>query len=415
MRLDALRKKVNQDPVSGLAGREYFLSHLREMLRGERFPRAGSLVLVRLTDINALNSVLGHQRTDELLKTLGTVLYDSGNDHPGQRAGRIKGSEFAVACPSMRSPTEAAQDIHHRLSTLWLPRWSAEAPDLFHVAAVAYHRDQPVGELLAQADEAMAVAQSMGPNNWYAREQEPGHPVMNADAWRALLTEAVAGNRLSLVFYPVVNCHGPDMLHREALIRLQPDGEQALWKAGDFMPMAAHLNLSGALDLQVVRMALGRQQAIGGDIAVHLAADTLSDFQVRNDLTRLLMDHPQECRHLLFEVPEYGVLKQFEAFLDLAHTLKALECRVGIESFGQRFSQSDRLADLGLDYIKLHPSYVHDLQGNTGNQEFLRGMCTLAHGLGIAVIATGVAAQDDLPLLTALGFDGAAGPGLGVG
>ena len=55
-RLDALRKKVNRDAVTGLASREYFLSHLHEALEGDQFGSSGSLVLVRLPDLNELNS-----------------------------------------------------------------------------------------------------------------------------------------------------------------------------------------------------------------------------------------------------------------------------------------------------------------------------------------------------------------------
>ena len=85
---------------------------------------------------------------------------------------------------------------------------------------------------------------------------------------------------------------------------------------------------------------------------------------------------------------------------------------MGIEYFGQRFAESDKLSTLGLDYIKVHPSYVRGIAENTGNQEFLQGLCNMAHALGIVVIALGVENRDDLPLLAKLGFDGATGPGV---
>jgi EAL domain-containing protein (putative c-di-GMP-specific phosphodiesterase class I) len=67
---------------------------------------------------------------------------------------------------------------------------------------------------------------------------------------------------------------------------------------------------------------------------------------------------------------------------------------------------------LGLDYIKVHPSYAHNITRNEGNQDLLRGLCTMAHVLGIAVIALGVEHAEDLPLLSRLGFDGVTGPGV---
>ena len=411
-RLDALRLKVNRDAVTGLSSREYFLSHLREALQGEQFGSSGSLVMVRLPDLNELNSKLGRQKADALLKDVGTQLYESGNGRVGQRAGRVKGAEFAVVCPTMETSAVAAKDIHDRLTQNVLPKWSAEVPDLFHIAAVRYHREQNMGELLSSGDEALAQAANKGPNSWHATEDAGAKAAVPAEQWRTLLTEAVNGGRLALNFYPVMSGDGSNALHREGVIRLKVDPAGTLLSAGDFMPMAAQLNLTAPIDLGVVKLAIEHLRTSSGDIAVNLSAETIADFHFRNELTTLLKAYPEVCKRLLFEVPEYGVFRQFDAFRDLARNLKQLGCRVGVEYFGQRFAESGKLADLGLDYIKVHPSYLSGIADNPGNQEFLRGLCKMAHSLGITVVALGVEKKEDLPLLASLGFDGATGPGI---
>ncbi|MBP9905686.1 MAG: EAL domain-containing protein [Rhodoferax sp.] len=413
IRLDTLRKKVNRDAVTGLSSREYFLSHLREAIHGEQFGSNGSLVLVRLLDLNELNTRLGRQGADALLKDVGTELYNSGSGHIGQRAGRVKGAEFAVVCPSFASATDAAKDIFSRLTDNVLPRWRDQVPDLFHVGAVQYHHDQNMGTVLAGADESLALAGNKGPNEWHAVEDGATKVAVPADQWRTLLTEAVRGGRLALTFFPIVSGDGAHALHSEGVIRLRTDAEGTLICAGDFMPMAAQLNLTAPIDLGVVKLAIEHLRSCQGDTAVNLSAETIANFHFRNELTLLLKAYPQVCKRLLFEVPEYGVFRQFEAFCDLARSLKLLGCRVGIEYFGQRFADAEKLADLGLDYIKVHPSYVRGLADNPGNQEFLKGLCKVAHSIGITVIALGVQDRQDLPLLASLGFDGATGPGIG--
>jgi len=44
------------------------------------------------------------------------------------------------------------------------------------------------------------------------------------------------------------------------------------------------------------------------------------------------------------------------------------------------------------------------------DQESLKGLCSVADAIGMSVIALDVEHQTDLPLLTALGFDGVTGP-----
>ena len=410
-RLENLRQKVNRDAVTGLSSRDYFMSHLREIVGGEQFGSVGSLVVVRLADLPALNVKLGHQRADALLKQLGKVLYESGNGRVGQRAGRVKGAEFAIVCPTFDSPAAAAQDIHERLMRDWLPDWEKEIPDLFYVGAVRYQRDQALGDLFTRVDQALALAQAKGVNSWHAVEDGSTKLALPAAQWRTLLTEAVTGGHLSLSFYPVVK-GSTGALHQEGVIRLQMDADGQTLSAGDFMPMAASLNLTAPIDLGVVKLAIDHLQHSAGDVAVNLSAETMADFQFRNELTQLLQGYPALCKRLLFEVPEYGVFRQFEAFRDLVRSLKALGCRVGIEYFGQRFAESDKLASLGLDYIKVHPSYVRGIASSPGNQEFLKGLCSVARNFGIVVIALGVESEADLPLLASLGFDGMTGPGV---
>ena len=357
-RLEALRQKVNMDALTGLAGREHFLSLLRELLVGENSGAEGSLVVLRLKDLNQLNAQLGRRRADELLVHLGEVLQSSAREHPGQQPGRLKGGEFALACPGITSPVDAAIVLHQRLSQNWLADWVGEVPDLFSLAAVAYQHGQNLGDLLSRADETLARAEDLGPNSWHASDVEGNRTARPAEQWRSVLTEAVASGKLQLAFYRVVGGNSLAPIHQEGVIRLQIDAAGTLLPARDFMPMAARLNLSAPIDLEVVRLAIEHLRTTAGDIAVNLSAETIADFRFRYELRVLLEFHPEMCKRLLFEVPEQGVFKQFDAFRDLVLTLKPLGCRVGIEYFGQRFAEGDKLADLGLDYIKVHPKIM---------------------------------------------------------
>jgi len=409
--LEKLRRQVNHDEVTGLSNRDYFIAHLREALTGDEAAAGGSLVMVRLLDLVEINRRLGHPRADALLKDLGAVLYASGDGRIGQRAGRLKGGEFAIVCPTFDTPGAAALDIFDRLNRDFAPKWSADIPDLFDIGAVGYSRGQSLADVLARADQALAVAESKGGNSWHAEEGVQTQAAVPAEQWRILLTDAVTSGQFQLAFYPVVAGAGQAM-HQESVIRLRTAPEGPLLSAGDFMPMAARLDLIAPLDLGVVKLAIRHLEAVPGDVAVNLSAETLADWGFRNDFRALLKEHPALCSRLWFEVPEYGVFRHFDAFQELCKMLKALGCRVGVEHFGQRFAEAQKLAGLGLDYVKVHASYIRGIDGNPGNQEFLRGLCSVAHAIGIVVIAVGVQTESELATLRGLGFDGATGPAI---
>jgi len=96
----------------------------------------------------------------------------------------------------------------------------------------------------------------------------------------------------------------------------------------------------------------------------------------------------------------------------LCKELKASGCKVGIEHFGRQFSHVGKLHGIGLDYIKVDASFVHGLENNPGNQAFLKGLCSIVHGIGIQVIAEGVVSEAEFDALASVGFDGATGPAI---
>lgn len=412
-RLEFLRQKVNHDEITGLPNREFFIGYLREALGGEEGPAAGLLAIVRLTDLNAVNARLGHARADALLQLVANLLGEISAAQNNWLAARIRGSDFALLAPGADDAAGLAgrlSEAMHRLAAAF-----PEQEDLFHLAVVDYQRGEPMDSLLANADSALATAEDRGPNESFASKHAGAMPLATTgDAWRTLLENALSEHRLKLAAFPVLSASGV-AIHQESVIRLQAKQGGPWLPAGDIMPMAERLKLTAELDLQVIRLALSGLQTGAGDVAINLSADTIADWGFHNRLISLLEEQSALCKRLWIEVSEQGVFRQIEAFRDLCRTLKRLGCKVGIEHFGHRFGEISKLSDLGLDYLKVDGSFIHDIHLNTGNQEFLKGLCRIAHSIGVSVIAEGVRSAEELAVLPGLDFDGVTGPAVSAG
>lgn len=407
-RLESLRRLVNHDSVTGLPNREFFIGRLREALNDEEAALAGLLAIVRLADLNTINAQLGHDKADRLLQSVANMLNETCATQNNWLAARVRGPDFALLAPQGGDAAALADSLGQAMRQL-AANYS-ELESLFHIAVVAYQRGDAMDILLANVDSALAVAEGKGPNELHASEHAALLPLATSgEAWRSLLADALSGQRFKLASFPVLAASGV-AIHQESVIRLQAKADGPWLPAGDFMPMAERLKLTAELDLQVMRMALSGLQSGAGDIAVNLSADTIADWGFHNRLVELLGQHPGLCKRLWVEVAEHGVFRQLEAYRDLCRTLKKLGCRVGIEHFGHRFGEIAKLSDLGLDYLKVDGSFIHDIHLNAGNQEFLKGLCKMAHSIGVTVIAEGVRSADELTILPNLGFDGVTGP-----
>lgn len=407
-RLESLRRQVNHDSVTGLPNREFFIGHLREALSGEEGSAVGLLALIRLSDLNGLNAKLGHARTDGLLQLLAGLLNEAGAAQNNWLAARVRGADFALLAPGADDAVALADNLAGAMRQL--ASSYPEVEDLFHLAVVIYQRGEPMQTLMANADSALAIAEGKGPNEVYASRHADAIPLATSgEGWRSLLSNALSEQRLKLAGFPVISASGV-AIHQESVIRLQAKADGPWLPAGDFMPMAERLKLTADLDLQVIRLALSGLRTARGDIAVNLSADSIADWGFRNKLVGLLEQQPELCGRLWIEVAEHGVFKQLEAFRDLCRTLKKLGCHVGIEHFGHRFGEIAKLSDLGLDYLKVDAGFIHEIHLNAGNQEFLKGLCRMAHAIGVSVFAEGVRNADELNVLSSLGFDGLTGP-----
>ena len=159
-------------------------------------------------------------------------------------------------------------------------------------------------------------------------------------------------------------------------------------------------------------MALERIKAGIPSVAVNISGESVQDPDFRRSLAQQLGEHP-ECRDRLWlEVAEPGAFQHFEAFSLLCESLRPHGCHLGIEHFGRQFSDIGRLHGLGLDYLKVDASFIRNIHTQPGNQAFLKGLCGIAHTIGLTVIAEGVQNPEELAALPELGFDGATGPGI---
>ena len=89
--------------------------------------------------------------------------------------------------------------------------------------------------------------------------------------------------------------------------------------------------------------------------------------------------------------------------------LKALGVRLVIDDFGTGYSSLSYLQRFPVDYVKIDRSFVSDLEGGPGAVALVSGMISLAHALGIGVIAEGVERATQLERLEAMGCDLAQG------
>lgn len=409
-KLEQFQKGIQYDHVSTLFSREAILSNFNSYLEREDEYSSGMVILIRINEMQSLNQQKGRTAIDGLLKNIGSNLKKescSDNKTLG-KAGRLNGSDFLVILPTTKLDNLVfGRDMFDCVKRCCL---ESTMPDIkIYGASTFYHTDEQVGNILSRLDSALLSASNddIASCIHIHADNKSSNKIDDNNYWQTYLPEAIATRKFLLELYPVKSIKGK-LIHLEAPIRLiQKDGSKI--NAAQFIPHINRLGLSTELDALVVQLALDHIRKTQQPVGVNISATLLSQPEAMIAITTIIKSSIDIGDLLWLEVPEYGIFQSLEGFRYFNQLLKPLKCKVGIEHVGHEISCIGKLHDLGIDFVKIDSSFIRDINTNTSNQIFLRGLCTIVHSIGMEIIAEGVLTQAEHDYLATLGFDGGTG------
>lgn len=406
-RLEELRRSVNHDALTGLPNRSYFENHFTATLASAESAPAGTLMLLRVPELVELNARRGRASVDTLLVEIAHCIETAARPHHESFAARLNGADFALLLPALADGRPAADEILSAIRGIGGRSGATEC--LAQIGLCRFERGMAAGATLARADRALAAAESVGGYNWqYARDEDSSFQPATSTDWRQQIRRAIDAKRLRLAAYPVCTVGG-ELIHRELMLRVRIE-EQGEWlPAGQILPMAIRLKLTGALDLAALDLALDQSAESADVIALNISAESIEHEEFRHALVQRLQSARRPAG-ISIEIPENGLLRHFAAVRSLRDAMAGTGCGLGIEHVGRSFSEISRLHELGLDYLKIDASFINGIAASGANRSFLEGVVSVARAMGAKVIAEGVENGADLAALVVIGFDGATGP-----
>jgi EAL domain-containing protein (putative c-di-GMP-specific phosphodiesterase class I) len=140
-------------------------------------------------------------------------------------------------------------------------------------------------------------------------------------------------------------------------------------------------------------------------LAVNVSPSQLNHPAFSADLDRIMGETAMPPGSLLLEVTE-NVVALGEELVDLLNSLRARGVRLALDDFGQGQTSLRHLRELPLDVLKIDKVFVDGLAGeDSHDQAIVRSIISLAHELGLRVIAEGIEHESQLQLLREMRTD----------
>jgi diguanylate cyclase (GGDEF)-like protein len=418
-----IRRLAHFDGLTGLANRRRFMQQLeRSRDRCAAADEKMALLYMDLDQFKRINDTLGHTAGDAVLRSVADLLFEKvritdvvSRPEAGEESeiSRLGGDEFAVLLTKIGSREDARQVAARILSALSSPI-TVDSHDITTTGSIgiALYPDDgdDVETLVKHADRALYHAKEKGRNNFQFFSAALNAGAMKRLTLESRLRAAVENQGLYLNYQPRIDIPTGRTNGVEALLRWK-DEELGQVTPKEFVPIAEETGLIVPLGKWVIQQAC-RQGAAWREAGLPplRVSVNISEQQFRRD--DLIATVAQACEQSRFdpqmlelEITESLMLQDDEATATLLRELRAMGMRIALDDFGTGYSSLSYLARYPLDVLKLDRSLVRDLTDNHNARGIATAVISMAHTLGLRVVAEGVDQQEQLSFLREQGCD----------
>jgi diguanylate cyclase (GGDEF)-like protein/PAS domain S-box-containing protein len=404
---------ANYDAMSGLPNRTLLADRAAQaIVHARRQGRVCGLIAVNVDRFKLVNESYGPATADALLKAVGERLRSAVRD--GDTVARLAGDAFAVLASSLARP----DDVLHAVRKI---RDVAAAP--FHIdgrelrielsiGASIFPRDgEEFDLLLRNADAAMNRVKAAGGGGFQFYAAAMTREATDRVEIEAALHGAARRGEVQLHYQPQVELASGRVIAVEALMRWTHP-QRGPVSPGQFIPIAEQSDLIVSLGEWALHEGC-RQLAAWPDPDLRMAIN-VSPRQFRSpgfaeSVAKALRASGIEGRRLELELTEGVLIEDREQAVSILEQLKRTGVMIAVDDFGTGYSSLSYLSGLPVDCLKIDRSFVVAVEKGTRDAAIARAIISLAHSLGVRVLAEGVETQAQADFLRAHACDEAQG------
>lgn len=403
------------DTLTNLPNRTLFIDRLKRTIaqsqRREQFTFA--VLFLDFDRFKLINDSLGHGIGDQLLVAIARRL--EGCLRLGDTVARLGGDEFAILLEDIDStdaPMRVAEQIQHALKVPFL----LDNYEVFITTSIGIVQGS-IGykcpeEVLRDADTAMYHAKAKGKACYMLFNETMHTQAMATLQLESDLRRAIEREEFHAYYEPIIQMDTGRIVGFEALVRWYHPQLGRLVPAA-FIPIAEETGLILAIDRWMLRTACHQMYVWHEQfpafrpmfINVNLSSKQLAQPDLVDYVKTTLQETGLEACSLKLEITESMLIENGTEVVDTLMQLRDLGVRICIDDFGTGYSSFSYLQRFPLNTLKIDRSFISKLTTHPESSEIIQAIVTLAHTLGMDVIAEGIETTEQVPLVKNLACD----------
>jgi diguanylate cyclase (GGDEF)-like protein len=404
-----LERLANEDTLTGLSTRHAFLQAMPAILAQARAGEAGlALLFIDLDEFKHVNDTHGHATGDQLLKSAAGRLLSLLR--PTDGVARFGGDEFLVLLHPCEGERQAASVAARIVEAFGVPFLIGD--ELHAVGASIgismYPRDGEDAETLVRhSDIAMYAAKNGGKGQYRFFDPSLSNTLNSRARLKQRMLEAIERDQFVLVYQPRVDAHSGELLSMEALIRWHHP-ELGVVSPAEFIPLAESTGLIRQIGESVIDMACAQLAAwrdAGVDlvpVSINVSPRQFLRGGVQRHLSAAMARHRVPAHLIEVEITESAMMGDHDDIMAELAALRALGIKLHVDDFGTGYSSLSQLQRLRMDVLKVDRAFTMELGNSKEGKVFFQAIVSMAHALGMSVVAEGVETAEQLAILRGL-------------
>lgn len=400
------------DVLTDLPNRSLFEDRLSQALSQANFNHQNLAILLlslnRFKDIyDALGQTLGNQLLQDVARQLKNYLLK------GVTIAKFEGDEFAILLTQINNTEEIVEFTNNLKEALNLP-FVIENNEIFitfNLGISLFPTDgNDAQTLLKNAGVALSRSKEEGRNNYQFYTTDMNILAVKRLEMEISLRRALERKEFEVYYQPKLCTKTRKIVGMEALVRWHHPTLGFISPA-EFIPLAEETGLILPLGEWVLRTAcyqikLWNEQGFPLlKVSVNLSAYQFQQQNLLETISKIIEETKIDPNYLELEMTESSIMKNETSAVTILHQLKEAGIKISIDDFGTGYSSLSHLKKLPLDVLKIDKSFVQDMTVSPDDASLVMTIITLAHNLGLKVIAEGVETEEQLRFLHLLRCD----------
>ena len=402
---EELRKLANSDTLTGLPNRSYFQANQTLLVR-KKVPHA--LLVFDLDNFKKINDSMGHEVGDVLLCQVAKRMRAVGRKQ--DTVYRLGGDEFSIIIENtndIHTITSIAKEV---LTTIAQPlKLKNQEVVLFSSLGIVLYPEDGLSpqELLKNADTAMYHAKHNGGNKYQFFSDSMNKAAVKRLQVESLIRHGLKEDSFSVFYQPKIEISTGKVAGMEALVRFETP-KKGIISPVTFIPVSEETGQIIEIGEVVLRKSCYATKKwvdaglFNGRVAVNLSAVQFTQPNLVGMIADILKESQLPAKYLELEITEGTVMDSPQKAIDIMLQIRAMGIHLSLDDFGTGYSSLAYLKKFPLNTLKIDKAFVDDIEESEQGRNMVATIVTIAHNLGMQVVAEGVETNNQLSFLSGL-------------